>query len=148
MKGRKQTPNVIHIATGSRNRRKSEPVHASPLGDPPDVLVGQSLAVWREMVKELSAAGVGARVDAWGLACYCIAVADLEEAEADIRKRGTIVRGKQGMVKNPSCSIKKEAMTQIRHFANEFGLTPAARGKVKATPPPKESKWAALKKKA
>jgi len=148
MKGRKPKPNVIHIATGSKNVRKNELTPTSPIGKPPTILEGRALEEWSIQVAELEAIGIGTKIEATALACFCLAVQQLEDAREEVKRNGLVVFTERGAVKNPAVTIMNSAMTQIRAFAIEFGMTPCSRGRVKVTPPAKESKWAALKKKA
>lgn len=148
MKGRKPKPNVIHIATGSKNVRKNEPKPTTPLGKPPSILEGRALEEWHTLAAELNEIGIGTKIEATSLACYCLAVQQLEDAREEVKRLGLVVMTERGFVKNPATTIMNSAMTQIRQFAMEFGLTPVSRARVKTAPKPTESKWAALKKKA
>lgn len=107
----------------------------SILGDPPAVLRGHALEVWHETVPELKTAGIGQRVEAHALACFCQAVADFHAAQAEIDRLGMIVQTERGFTKNPACTIKYQSYEQILKFSSAFGLTPASRGKVFASPP-------------
>ncbi len=121
--------------------QKPLPKFISNLGDPPAVLQGVALQVWQDTVPELKTAGIGTRVEANALACYCQAVADFHAAQAEINRLGLVVQTERGFTKNPACTIKNQAFQLILKFANAFGLTPASRGKVAFTPPPKPSRF-------
>lgn len=141
-KGAKQKSNIVHMATGSKHARPLEPKYKTPVGKPPAILSGVGLETWQKIAKEMTAAGTLANVDAESLLAYCTAVQDLHDTYEDIETHGRIVETERGLVKNPAFTIRASALTQIKAFACEFGLTPASRGKVKGSPDEKKNKFA------
>ena len=64
------------------------------------------------------------------LARYCIGMATLEKANAEIEKTGLLSRGREGQsVKNPLLSIRSSAMFQIREARNDLGFPSLFRSK-------------------
>jgi len=114
------------------------PKFESRFGDAPEVLTGKALEIWNETAAELQTAGIGTRVEANALACYCQAVADFHHAQAEIEKHGLVVKTERGFSKNPAVTIKNQAFQHIIKFASAFGLTPATRNKVAFTAPDEE----------
>lgn len=134
--GRPPTPNQILKKRGSKHVRNHEPEFKPGIGDPPAVLRGVALDVWNETVAELKTAGIGSRVEAHTLSCYCQAVADFSAAQHEIDRDGMTVVTERGMTKHPAFTIKTQAWAAIHKFASAFGLTPSSRAKVHG--PPKE----------
>ena len=117
-------------------RPKPAPKFNSILGEPPAVLRGHALKVWNDTAAELQTAGIGTRVEANALSCYCQAIADFHAAQAEIDRLGLVVVTERGVVKNPAVTIKNQAMLMIHKFATAFGLTPHSRDRVAFTAPP------------
>ncbi len=140
-KGAKQKSNIVHLATGSKHARPLEPKYKTPVGKPPEILSGVGLETWEKIAAEMTIAGTISNVDAEALLAYCTAVQDLYDTYEDIETHGRIVETERGLVKNPAFTIRATALTQIKAFACEFGLTPASRGKVQGTPEPKKNRF-------
>lgn len=121
---------------------KPAPKFDSILGKPPAVLRGHALQVWNETVVELESAGIGTKVEANALSCYCQAIADFHAAQYEIDKLGLVVKTERGFTKNPAQTVKNQSMFMIHKFASAFGLTPASRDRVSFTAPKKSNKWA------
>jgi P27 family predicted phage terminase small subunit len=61
---------------------------------------------------------------------YCLAVANLRQAEAIVAKDGpTIVSPTGELKRHPATTLVKEAIEAARRLAAELGCTPAARNK-------------------
>jgi P27 family predicted phage terminase small subunit len=125
-------------------RQKPAPKFENLLGKAPPVLRVHALQVWKDTVKELESVGIGTRVEANALSCYCQAVADFHSAQDEIDKLGLVVITERGAVKNPACTIKNQAMLLIHRFASAFGLTPASRDRVSFTGPVEPNPFAEL----
>lgn len=115
----------------------------TPIGDAPEILDGRALEEWHSVTAEMELIGIGSRVESTVLACYCLAVQQVEDARAAIKDHGLIVQTERGWTKNPACSIMNSAMALVRQFATEFGFTPVSRGKVTTKPATApDSPWA------
>ena len=135
------TSNKINTMSKPKAIRPAKPTpkFESVIGDPPAVLQGHALQVWNDTVIELKSAGIGTRVEANALSCYCQAIADFHAAQLEIDKHGLVIITERGAVKNPACTIKNGAMAQVLKFAVQFGLTPASRGRVAFTAPAEQN---------
>ncbi len=99
---------------------------------------------WRRIVPELLDMGVLSTVDGPALGAYCSAYSHWIKAEKAIQRKGLLLEepifDKRGEVvgtktrRNPAIGISTEAMKVMKSFLIEFGLTPAARTKVKVKP--------------
>lgn len=89
---------------------------------------------WKRVVPELERLGLLTRVDDAALEGYCAAYARAMEAERHVKKTGLTVMTYKGFVlANPAVSIARTSWAQVRQFANEFGLTPSARTRIRTT---------------
>lgn len=92
---------------------------------------------WRRIVGELEALGLISNFDRGALAAYCEAYAEWWEADRTIKEEGRYVRyttksGGEYVQAHPAVAIKNNAIDRLRRFANDFGMTPAARARVEA----------------
>ena len=133
-KGPKKLPAAILELRGSwrAKGRKAEEVQYDGIPEPPEVLEGRAKEVWGEVLPELIRLNVAATVDAPALCCYCVAVAQFEEACRILKNTGMTMIGYNGKVeKHPMVSVRFESMDRIVRFAEQFGFTPASRTNVK-----------------
>lgn len=135
MPGPPRKPKAMAELDGNPGKRPyndiPEPRKGAP--KPPHWLKDEALAEWGRIVPELEAIGMLSVVDRAALTAYVSAWATFVEATKDIEQRGVVVpsaRDDDGMVKNPSVQMQRDALAQIKTWCIEFGLTPAARGKI------------------
>jgi P27 family predicted phage terminase small subunit len=105
-----------------------------PRGLPPVCPADVSPAVqqiWNYTVTELSAMKVAHSADRDALLCYCEAVAAHRRASVLLAKTDVLIRGFNGAPRpNPALGVQQRSAALIRAFAQDFGLTPAARGRI------------------
>lgn len=65
---------------------------------------------------------------------YCLNVELMVQSQFAIKRDGMFPLGARGRVRNPAIAAFGQASTAIRGFAAEFGLTPAARSRIKLQP--------------
>ncbi|HEX5198488.1 MAG TPA: phage terminase small subunit P27 family [Actinoplanes sp.] len=88
---------------------------------------------WQRVVPVLlHAAGLGA-VDATILTDYCVCVARIDECERDVSRRGMLIEGERGWMKNGATTVAAQYRTQLKAYIGELGLSPSARTRL--TPP-------------
>jgi P27 family predicted phage terminase small subunit len=103
-----------------------------PVGMPkrPTWLRGEARKEWDRIVPILDAANLLTQVDRSSLADYCVCWARLCEAEADIAKRGLLIKGRRdALVKNPSVQLARQYRVGLQRWCAMLGLT-LARGPV------------------
>lgn len=98
--------------------------------EPPSFLKGEALAEWNRVVPELQRLHLVKPIDAAALTSYCLAWQRLVQAQEIIDREGLLHTIPQGRVRNPAVAIVEAASKDIRMWCSEFGLTPAAEGKV------------------
>jgi P27 family predicted phage terminase small subunit len=92
---------------------------------------------WRRIVPHLEQLGLLTQVDRAALAAYCQLYARWWEAERAIREHGLTQETESGYVtQRPEVGIANTALTQMRRYLVEFGLTPAARTRIDAPTAP------------
>jgi len=135
--GTKPKPTAIKLLEGNPGRREL-PHNPQPPGGDMRAPAGMPLAArreWRRVVPILTRLGVASQVDRNALADYCLCVARLADAEAEIEKRGLLVDGERGKVKNPAAQLAREYRAAVVRWAVEFGLTPSSRTRLTVDKP-------------
>jgi P27 family predicted phage terminase small subunit len=133
VKGRPPKPVEQKIREGNPGKR--------PLPEPlkinegklvkPSGLPKPAAAMWDELVPVLEAAGVADRVDRASLTAMCLTWADSVAARKLIAKQGRFVPGSMGqLVEHPALATARNAEAQFLRYAEQFGMTPAARARI------------------
>lgn len=90
---------------------------------------------WARVGAELLVLGLVSEIDRAALAGYCFAWERALKAQRKLKREGDTVTTTRGnVVQHPALGIYNRAMKQVRDFALEFGMTPAARRKVDSNP--------------
>ena len=82
--------------------------------------------VWRRVISE-QAPGVILAVDRDMLRVYCEAVVRYEQAAAAYAASAVLINDRGHLTKNPLHQVVRDNAEQVRLFARELGLSPAAR---------------------
>lgn len=135
----KARPANLRLLTGRGNGtdsggRKVEPGpkfrHIPP--EPPEWLEGEARAEWDRVLPELERLNLVKSPDRASLVAYCETWARFCEARAMCVEQGIIAKNSQGLVRAPWFVAQLSASKELRAFATEFGLTPAAESKLAA----------------
>lgn len=86
----------------------------------------EAKAVWRHVMREMPP-GVILAADEYSLRAYCEAVVRYRAAQRFYEQTPALVKGRNGMVKNPMAQVVRDQDDAQRAWARELGLTPAAR---------------------
>lgn len=130
MSGRPPKPTKLKILAGNPGRRDlndAEPTGGDSLPPVPSDLTGEAAAKWAEMIPILHKCGILGRIDGDSFAMYCRLWARWTEAEQKIVERGQFV----GRAINPAIRIANEALKLLNKLATDFGMTPAARTRIR-----------------
>ena len=137
MRGRKPTPTALKLLRNNPGRRPlnaREPKPPTVRSAPPAYLTGAAATEWRRLAPELARLGLLTTIDRDALAAYCQTFARWREAEAEIKKRGMVLKGQNGgPVLSPYVTVANRALVQLRAWLVEFGMTPSARSRVSTT---------------
>lgn len=133
-RGRKPTPTAIKLLEGNPGKRPlnaNEPKPEKKAPSCPKWLEPEAKKEWRRLAKQMEQIGILTQVDMAAFAGYCQAYARWKEAEEFITQHGSILRTKSGYVQPvPQVSIAQTYLKIMNRFAEQFGLTPAARSRI------------------
>ncbi|MCD8013316.1 MAG: phage terminase small subunit P27 family [Lachnospiraceae bacterium] len=136
-RGRKPTPTVIKELEGNPGKRplnENEPKPERKAPPCPKWLEKEAKKEWRRLSKQMEALGILTEVDMTAFAGYCQSWARYKEAEEFLTQHGTIVRTPSGYLQQvPQVSIAQTYLKLMEKFAEQFGLTPAARSRIVAS---------------
>ena len=134
------TPTTLKLLRGNPGRRPindKEPQPEQGIPTRPGWLTTEAKAEWNRITAELESLGVLTIVDRGALAAYCQAWGDLVEARKLVNELGAnkLVIGNNGTVyPHPYLKMAADAEKRFVSLAQEFGLTPAARTRVRVEP--------------
>ena len=101
----------------------------------PEHLAGIAREEWERIVPHLVDLGLLAAIDLVALEGYVCCYARWRDAEEVIETEGITMFIPSGIeCQRPQVAIAERARKQCLDFLREFGLSPASRGKVRATP--------------
>lgn len=142
-RGPKPKPVTLKVLAGNPGKRPSGPPPPRfTQGCPgkPTWMSKEAGAEWGRIVPELEAAGLLSIADRAALAAYCQAWAELVETTKVVELEGRVhkepVQNARGEVigyklkAHPAVRLQRDAFNRVRQFLVEFGLSPAARGRV------------------
>ena len=148
MRGRKPKPTQIHVLNGNPSkldlvkRKASEPKPEIGMPSCPSWLDGIGRSEWNRVCPELAKMGLMTKVDRTALAGYCASYSRWVRAEKAILSKeaennGLTYKSRSKRVALPEVKIAQDALTQVKMFCVEFGLTPSSRARM-AIPGKKE----------
>lgn len=121
------------LKPGRMNKNEPEPPIEAP--DCPAHLSEGASMEWQRIAPILEEMGLLSNIDRAALAGYCELWARWEKAEREIQAHGEVITTPNGTLQtSPWVSIAHRTLVELRRFAAEFGLSPASRSKVTATP--------------
>lgn len=142
MTGRRPKPTVLKLVEGNRGKRainKKEPKPRRVVPSCPEHLEDSAKVAWGRLSVLLDRMGVLTEADTFALERLCDCYTDILEARQLIATDGRTyhtkdVNGNTLIKGNPAVNQLRAADAQFKSYLIEFGLTPAARSKVNATP--------------
>ena len=139
-RGRKPKPTALNVLEGNPGKRPlndKEPQPERKAPRCPSWLEPEAKKEWKRMAKTLEAIGVLTQVDKAAFAGYCQAYARWKEAEEFLSKHGTIFKTPSGYIQQvPQVAIARNYLQIMKDFCSEFGLTPAARTRIRVDTEP------------
>jgi P27 family predicted phage terminase small subunit len=133
-RGPRPAPTQLKLLKGTRADRINDdepaPRPSAPIKD--KWLSDDVSEVWDRVVGELEAMDLAFASDSDVIRCYCEAVVQHARASDLLATTGVLVEGALGgQVRNPALQIQRDQAQLIRSFAQELGLTPAARTSIR-----------------
>ncbi|ATW30097.1 terminase [Candidatus Williamhamiltonella defendens] len=138
MAGRRPTPTALKLVTGNPGRRplnSAEPTPPPYSAQPPTHLSNTAKDTWERLTQLLNSMSVLTLADAFALERLCDIYAEILRYRALIERKGETfeVHSQNGLLikANPAVSMLADADKRFKSYLVEFGLTPAARTKVR-----------------
>jgi P27 family predicted phage terminase small subunit len=135
MMGRPPLPTHIKLVKGTARPHRLNPDEPKPplvVPEPPSHLSEQEKAKFTSTAEMLVRRGVMTELDAGALARYAVAWCRWVDAEAEVKKRGLVVKTNADFViQNPFLAVANRCMNQMAQIESEFGLTPSARTRIR-----------------
>ena len=157
MRGRRPKPTAIkrlHGNPGKRSLNGSEPTPAAGLPECPPHLDAEARRQWGVIGPQLLELGLLTKIDGYGLAMLCSAWSRWLAADEKVKAAGLLVvvnqssitetdaKGKSittksggQVIANPALAIGDKARAEVFKLLGVFGMTPADRTRISATPP-------------
>ena len=90
---------------------------------------------WRRAGRFLLTLGLVSNLDLAAFAAYSTAYGRWVEAEQALRTYGVMLKSPKGFpIQSPYLAVANKAMEQMRSLLSEFGMSPASRTRVSASP--------------
>jgi P27 family predicted phage terminase small subunit len=158
--GPKPKPTALKKLAGNPGQRRlsdDEPTPEAAAPERPSFLSEAAAAEWDKIAPKLVAMGVLSTADAAALALYCEYYTRWQDAEKKLREGGHVVKVNGQVMPSPYLSVANKAAEMLLKLTGEFGLTPSARTRVRATKAgakptsaaeskPKRGKWEGILK--
>jgi len=146
-RGRKPVPTHLKILRGNPGKRplpEGEPQPGRVLPTCPKHLDAEAKREWKRIARELYVLGLLSRLDRAALAAYCQVWSRWVRAEEALAKTGELTMAGDTIAINPYLHVANRALREMHSFLSEFGMTPAARTRIKAQPAAGEDALAAF----
>lgn len=142
MAGRRPKPTALKLVHGNAGKRainKKEPKPAREIPSCPAHLDDSGKVAWGRLSVLLDRMGVLTEADTFALERLADCYTDILECRKLVERDGrtyttTTAQGDTLIKGNPAVNQLRAADAQFKSYLVEFGLTPAARSKVHATP--------------
>lgn len=137
---------VLQGNPGKRPISKTEPKPAAvaKLGNAPRHLNRYGQREWRRMGTILQTMGLLTEIDLAAFEAYCATYGRWIQAELAVKEEGyTIITRAGNVIQNPNLGIANRALTEMRKWLIEFGLTPSSRSRISLQPEVKEDPFEA-----
>jgi P27 family predicted phage terminase small subunit len=104
--------------------------------EPPAHLDERARAKFVAMAEMLARHGVMTELDTGALARYVVVWCRWVDAEAEIKRRGPVVKTEGGnVIQNPFLAVANKCLLQMAQLESEFGLTPSSRSRIRMAEP-------------
>ncbi len=131
-------PTALKLVTGQIRPGRMNPNEPQPeieIPSCPSVLSPGAKAEWRRVAPMLEDQGLLSKLDRTALAAYCELYARWTEALKELKTGGSVITTPNGSLQvSPHMSIARSAEKELRAYAALFGMSPADRSKVSASP--------------
>lgn len=97
--------------------------------DPPKWFTPRMREVWNEVIQDLGAMGVLKQCDVYMVVAFVKSYVTFEEAAIHTARHGSIIDDPDTgrTIRNPALMAQRDALTMVRAFGRELGMSPASR---------------------
>lgn len=137
-RGPQPKPTNLRLLHGDRKDRinSAEPQPHEGLPVCPEGTTPGVRDIWDYTLGELAHMRLATPADRDALLAYCEAVWTHRRVSELLGKSSVLIKGMHGgLVRNPAIQIQRDAAMVMRAYAQEFGLTPAARSQISLVKP-------------
>lgn len=135
MAGRKPLPTHLKLVKGTarpHRLNKAEPKPKVAVPEPPSHLDERAQAKFAAMAEMLARHGVMTELDVGALARYVVIWCRWIDAEAEVKRRGPVVKTEAGnVIQHPFLAVANKCLLQMAQIESEFGLTPSSRSRIR-----------------
>lgn len=148
--GPRNKPTVMHLlqntVDGSRHAgREFEPVPGGSPGEAPEDFNAAERKEW-DYIRDNAPTKLFKSLDRRALIGWCKACVLYDEANAELRTSGMLVKSSRGNpMKSPLLGIISDQLKHIRILAEQLGFTPSGRSRIQIEKDAGVSDWAKLK---
>lgn len=103
---------------------------SEPIPDPPPMLTGDALRLWRRIVPLLESSGRADGQDAEALTALCMTWGRVCTLAAAVKRDGETIETPTMVRMNPAAGMLSESTALFIRIAAEFGLTPRGRNRM------------------
>ena len=135
IRGPAPKPTAVKILQGKPGHRPLPANEPKPdsgrLPSAPRWLSDEAKREWKRLAPRLWRVGLLTEADHDALAMYCETWATWKRAEAQVQRKGEVVKTVNGnVIQNPYLAIANRAKRDALMLAREFGMTPSARTRI------------------
>ena len=134
VRGRKPKPTNLKVLEGNPGQRplnENEPKPKPIAPDCPDWLADVAKEEWKRIAPQLETLGLLTQIDMAMLAGYCQMYARWKAAELILAEKGLTFETPSGYEQQrPEVSIAKNALSEMRTLAAEFGMSASSRTRI------------------
>jgi P27 family predicted phage terminase small subunit len=142
-------PTSVRMLRGNKSKRPANVLEPQPDRKAPvcpEHLDAEAKKEWKRLCKLLLKMEVLTEADGMALACLCQAWSTLRKAQTKLNEMGMLFKTPSGYLQqNPLVGIVGSCIDTVTKLGQEFGLTPAARGRLQVseagTPSAEASAW-------
>ena len=142
VRGQKPKPTALKIIQGNPGKKplnKNEPKPSPRAPECPSWLTPYAKEEWYAVADELEKLGLLTRVDKSTMTGYAVAFGTARKAQDTIQAEGLTFTTETGYIReHPEVGVAHRAWSQVRAFAQEMGMTPAARSRISVPSKPDE----------
>lgn len=141
--GRKPKPTALKELQGNPGKRRLNTNEPKPKAGAPPMprkrLSPEGQRLWKTLAPKLAELGLITEADGAAFEMLCVHYGVAVQAARQLREDGLTTTDEDGLIrKHPLLQVLRESSTAFRMYAEQFGLTPAARARLRLPAPDEE----------